>query len=212
MHQAGLFGLGAGEIEHLVFASGEPSHTSDVRKEDGWYWPTHGPQLVGCHFVAPCHRIVPARGAHPDDGMGSEVTELSPAQRASRGHQLACAFLLAYTRGDQDTLIPVLEDAQSEIVDFCVSLAHAGTRLAREAIGEEAPRDCSPRTPVLVATTPPMVTTLKTLVFTDLFPHHVRTGRWAAGAAVEAMEEVIGFSKNSCHAVSALSGRKRKST
>lgn len=68
--------------------------------------------------------------------MGSWVTELSPAQRASRGHQLACAFLLAYTRGDQNALIPVLEDAQSEIVDFCVSLAHAGTRLARETIGE----------------------------------------------------------------------------
>lgn len=52
----------------------------------------------------------------------------SGAHRASRGNQLASAFLLAYIRGDEHALLLILEDVGDDVMPFAIGLAsHAKT-------------------------------------------------------------------------------------
>ena len=54
----------------------------------------------------------------------------SQAQRASRGNQLAAAFLLAFLRGDQLALASLLEDVDGDVMPFAVSMASHSKVLA----------------------------------------------------------------------------------
>lgn len=52
----------------------------------------------------------------------------SRVHRASRGNQLASAFMLAFLRGDDHAVLSLLEDASSDVTPFAIGLAsHAKT-------------------------------------------------------------------------------------
>lgn len=57
------------------------------------------------------------------------------AQRASRGNQLAAAFLLAFLRGDSPALASLLEDIDGDVMPFAVGMASHARVLAQQLDG-----------------------------------------------------------------------------